>query len=286
LNFALTASWVATRIARRAFYRLTGRSPLVAGHAPSLAEEWAAVSGLVGARSTTSRQADGTWKTPVGLIRAPQGAQPWYVGVMAQEIAANIYGFRSTDRVVIDCGANIGLFTLQALHQGAERVLCFEPSPDTAACLRENTKGDPRVTIIEKGAWDKEETLFFSTASAENPGSHHLSDAGNIQVPVTTIDSVVSGAHLQRLDLIKMDIEGAEIKALLGARETIGKFHPRICVATEHTDDLHANAVAVIQTMQSIDARYRYTCSDSRPEWSPLLQKKVLVPYTISFSVN
>lgn len=287
MNFAMTTAWVLSRVGRRIFYDLTGRNPLGSGHSPSIAEEWQAVSGLLEARADPAVQAaNRTWKTPVGLVQTPEGAEAWYVQVMSKEISANVYGLRPADRFVIDCGANIGLFTLDALRNGAERVVCFEPAPETAACLRENVRQDPRVMIVEKGAWDKDETLYFSTSVAQNPGSHHVSDSGNIQIQVTTIDAVVSSLDFPRVDLIKMDIEGAETKALRGARTTIRKFHPRICVATEHTDDLHANAAAVIETVREIDPNYRYTCTESHPTWSPQLQKTVLVPYTIAFFLD
>jgi FkbM family methyltransferase len=61
------------------------------------------------------------------------------------------------------------------------------------------------------------------------PGSHR-----DVQVLLTTIDKIVDELHLPRVDLIKMDIEGAEVKALAGARNTLSRFHPRMSTAAEH----------------------------------------------------
>jgi hypothetical protein len=53
-------------------------------------------------------------------------------------------------------------------------------------------------------------------------------------VPLTTIDKLVDELKLARVDFIKMDIEGAEVKALLGARSTLQRFHPRMSLSVYH----------------------------------------------------
>jgi hypothetical protein len=59
-------------------------------------------------------------------------------------------------------------------------------------------------------------------------------NVGSIQVPLTTIDKLVAELKLERVDTIKMDIEGAETNALTGARATLGKYHPRMSIASYH----------------------------------------------------
>src|SRR5205085_5485366 len=53
-------------------------------------------------------------------------------------------------------------------------------------------------------------------------------------VPVTTIDRIVADLNLPKVDLIKIHIEGAEKQALLGASETIRRYHPRLAITLEH----------------------------------------------------
>jgi hypothetical protein len=77
-------------------------------------------------------------------------------------------------------------------------------------------------------------TLHVDEANAG--GSTFIWSTGGpkIQVPLTTIDRMAAELNLSRVDLIKMDIEGAEKNALLGAAETIRRFHPRLAIALEH----------------------------------------------------
>ena len=57
------------------------------------------------------------------------------------------------------------------------------------------------------------------------------------QVLLTTIDKIVEELQLERVDFIKMDIEGAERKALAGARNTLAERKPRLALAGYHLED-------------------------------------------------
>ena len=71
-------------------------------------------------------------------------------------------------------------------------------------------------------------------------------------MPLTTIDELVSELKLRRVDFIKMDIEGAEKRALLGARSTLVTYEPQLAIATEHLlDDGEVNPLAVLKLSPS-----------------------------------
>jgi len=55
-----------------------------------------------------------------------------------------------------------------------------------------------------------------------------------VEAPLTTVDKMVEELRLHKVDFIKMDIEGAEQKAINGARSTIAKFRPRMALAIYH----------------------------------------------------
>lgn len=143
--------------------------------------------------------------------------------------------------VVLDCGANMGLFSVLALNRGGE-VYCFEPAPHTRGYLEEYKNLYPdRMHIFPYALADKEgDTEFYvgSDLNGENSISN-LSGTGKecIRVPVKTIDHFVKENGISRVDFIKADIEGAERHMLSGAKETMKKFAPKLAICTYHLKD-------------------------------------------------
>jgi methyltransferase FkbM-like protein len=89
---------------------------------------------------------------------------------------------------------------------------------------------------------------------------------------LTTIDELVAELNLTRVDFIKMDIEGAEKNALRGARQTLGRFRPRLAISAEHLPDDDTAIPALVRTLQpSYQARfgrclYRAALTQAKPE--------------------
>jgi FkbM family methyltransferase len=285
---------------RSSLFALALRNPLSRGaSALTWKQEVDAVRGLRDAleydveKVKTDAEGRTLWRTAGGEMWAPKDAGIDYVTQVAVEMRANVYdlSFLKNSRrpaIILDCGANIGFFSRYALEAGASRVVAFEPSPGNADCLRRNTEADAgRMTIIEQGVWDKEDTLYFSTGNKHNPGGHHVTDQAHadIQIPVTTIDLCVERLGLPHVDYIKMDIEGAEAKALAGATRTIRKFKPIMSIATEHTDDLFQNTLDVIEAVQRIEPSYQYLCTEAHPYTSPS-RGLILTPFSLLFTAG
>jgi FkbM family methyltransferase len=166
---------------------------------------------------------------------------------LAEEIAeeqrgvyeSNGHGLKPGD-VVLDCGANVGVYTRTALTAGARLVVAIEPAPLPLECLRRNFAPEiqaGRVIIFPKGVWNKDDTLelSFSPQLASTAASVALDrGAKGPRVSLTTIDKLAAELKLARVDFIKMDIEGAEPQALEGASATVAKFHPRMAISLEH----------------------------------------------------
>jgi FkbM family methyltransferase len=291
--------WLLYRRARQLSYTLAGRNPL-----PGLAEplswslEWQSVRGLKRALAAPPRKAesdaDGSllWHTLLGPFWTPPGAGSDYVGRLAAEMLSNVYDLnslktKSQDPVILDCGANVGFFTRFALRAGSRQVFAFEPSPGNVACLRRNLEKEidaGEVVIIPKGVWDQETTLAFRTENKNNPGAHCVTEdgTGDLNVPVTSIDKACSKLGLSRVDYIKLDVEGAEVRAITGAERVIREYRPWLCVATEHTDDLFANSVDVIKAVRRIEPRYRCVCTEAHAYYSPS-RGSLLTPYSLLF---
>jgi FkbM family methyltransferase len=142
--------------------------------------------------------------------------------------------------IVLDCGGNVGTFTRTALRHGAQLVVAFEPAPENIEVYRRNFKDEiaaGKVILIPKGVWDKEDVLLLKRDPHNNAADSFvlLKDGSSaVQAPLTTIDHAVAELKLDRVDYMKLDIEGAEIRALHGAQETLRRFHPRMSIAAEH----------------------------------------------------
>jgi FkbM family methyltransferase len=167
-----------------------------------------------------------------------------------------VYGVRPGD-IVLDCGADIGVFTRTALFRGAKLVVAIEPAPASVEALRrtfEREIAEGRVIVYPKGVWDRVDTLELEvsmggTMSGSSLVTHDPLRPGKIKVPLTTIDLLVDELHLPRVDFIKMDIEGAEKWALRGGAQTIKRFRPRMALSTEHLAD---DAQAIPKTVKTI----------------------------------
>lgn len=200
-----------------------------------------------------SESSDGMvkWKTPHGEVYFPASdPAPLFFDLAEQE--RGIYssfglGVKPGD-VVLDCGANIGLYSKVALSQGARLVIAIEPVPVNVAALRLNLAAEiaaNKVIVVEKGVWHKDDWLEMSVdhdnlAANSFVGSREGARPEAIQkvrLPLTTIDALASELKLPRVDFIKMDIEGAERNALQGGRHTITRFHPRMAICVYHRPD-------------------------------------------------
>ncbi|HTS24423.1 MAG TPA: FkbM family methyltransferase [Bryobacteraceae bacterium] len=142
--------------------------------------------------------------------------------------------------VVLDCGANIGIYTKHALDKGASLVVAIEMAPESLECLRRNMAKEVaggQVIVYPKGVWNRDDELQLSVGPdyASTASSVALDRGGQgPKVPLTTIDKLVAELKLPAVDFIKMDIEGAEMEALQGAVETVRRFHPRMAISVEH----------------------------------------------------
>jgi FkbM family methyltransferase len=188
------------------------------------------------------------WSTPDGPYWIPvrnQYTLPF--NLAEQEIDIYTLGpvHVKPEDVVMDCGANVGVYTRKALNAGAKRVIAIEPAPENIGVLERNFAAEirqGRVTVYPKGVWDKEDTLILhenpDNSAADsfvlNPGRGKKTHASDEKLPVTTIDHLVAELGLDRVDFIKMDIEGAEVRAVRGARNTIARDHPRMALSAYH----------------------------------------------------
>ncbi len=142
--------------------------------------------------------------------------------------------------VAIDVGAHCGLYTLllSRLVGAGGRVLAFEPSPRELFHLRRHVRlngcSNVRVEPSALGDANGNATLHLSGGFRTTGNNSLRPSPGHpegVTVPLMRLDDYVSRhEEFARPDFIKMDIEGAELEALRGARKTIERSHPTILI--------------------------------------------------------
>jgi FkbM family methyltransferase len=145
----------------------------------------------------------------------------------------------SQGAIFFDVGAHIGYDSLKASVMVGDRgrVVAFEPNPNTLLQLRSNIEASAARNVVVQpiACTDTETTLtLFDATLGGNSGSSSLSreNAGPMTRPYTVrgrpIDHVVMELGVQRLDVLKADVEGAELIVLRGATKTLQRFHPKL----------------------------------------------------------
>lgn len=136
------------------------------------------------------------------------------------------------DGVFVDVGANVGLHTLAVAHHVSQggAVVAFEPHPVNHHLLIHNlAQNRLRHVVAENLGLAEAEATLTGTARAGG-GNWSLASLGDyrFEVRLARLDDYLSDHPLPRLDLMKIDVEGAEVRVLRGARQTIERFHPLI----------------------------------------------------------
>ncbi len=164
--------------------------------------------------------------------------------------------------IVIDCGAHVGTFVHHALANGASKVVAIDPDPTQVECLRRNFREEiaaGRVVVVPEGVWNEQGTMTLYVVSLHSGASSLLEKPGEkeITVKVTTIDELVGRLELPRVDLIKLDIEGAEREALRGASETLEKYGPALLIDSYHRPD---DAEVLPRLIDAAGVGYQASC--------------------------
>lgn len=138
--------------------------------------------------------------------------------------------------VILDIGANVGFYSLffARLVGAAGRVYAFEPDPLSRRILegRKHAAGLSNLEIAPVALGDREGrvTLYCNPTNRADNRLHDSLQAPGVEavnVPLTTLDTFCAERGITRVDAMKMDVQGAEVAALRGMRETMRKTPPR-----------------------------------------------------------
>lgn len=157
----------------------------------------------------------------------------------------------------VDCGAYTGdtIEGAKAFYgEGLTKIISLEPDEKNIELLKERVEKcnvrKEQLLLVAKGSWSKRDTLHFSSDNS----SSSISDKGDITIEVDCLDHVLQQVE-EPIDYIKMDVEGSEKESLLGAAETIRKYHPLLAICVYHKPE---DLFELPKTIAALTEEFRY----------------------------
>jgi len=138
----------------------------------------------------------------------------------------------------VDLGANIGLISVPA-KQYFKHIISVEPDPITAECLRcnmrddQNGMGSGTHRVIEAAAGTHKDTINLYTPAEPKTSGYTSTTAHEGWTPQTVKQISIDSLGLTRCDFLKLDVQGAEYHALMGAEQTVRLHKPIIYCETK-----------------------------------------------------
>jgi FkbM family methyltransferase len=169
----------------------------------------------------------------------------FFFGCYEKPLASYLASRLEKDMVFIDIGAHVGQYTLLAATKvgSSGHVYAFEPHPLNFEMLSRNVALNQfrNVTLYNMAVADQDgkSYLYINTVAShrKNTGTHSLcrqqnwADYSKVEVNVSQLDHMLR--HVERVDVLKIDVEGAELLVLQGGEEIISKFKPIVAFEAE-----------------------------------------------------
>jgi FkbM family methyltransferase len=150
--------------------------------------------------------------------------------------------------VVIDIGANAGFYTLLAAVRSAPmgEVVAFEPLPRNVDYLNRHIRLNrlSNVRVVQAAVADFVGQARFAEHAHPEEGS--LCDSGQLVVRVVSLDALYGAGEIVKPNIVKIDVEGAELAVLQGARLLLAEARPTIFLAT-HGAGVHQDCSALLR---------------------------------------
>lgn len=201
-------------------------------------------------------------------------------GVFEREDTEYIRSILRKDDICVDIGANVGYYSVMMATAAAQgRVIAIEPSPVTAALLKLNLSLNRirNADIVEGVTADSSGTTQFQVAAdsafSSLRSSGRSADIESIAVKSYTLDQLVENFGLARVDILKVDVEGAEGLVIAGGRSLLADVNrrPRL-VMLELYDANHrafdTDSRAIQSQMEKFGYRAHYVDGSALKDWT------------------
>ena len=167
----------------------------------------------------------------------------------------------SNDETIVDLGAYDGdtIREFTNFTKGKyRRIYALEPDEKNYKKLIKSTENMENVIPYNMGAWNRQDILIFDKKAGRNS---RLSSKG-VPVKVSDIDTLID----DEITMIKMDIEGSELKAIEGCENTIKKYRPKLYICAYHrNEDLFALPLKILSIYDDYKIYFRH--SKYIPAW-------------------
>ena len=170
----------------------------------------------------------------------------------------------SNDAIIFDVGANVGFYTIELAKWVNKngRVIAIEPEEQNLNALkwRIKRKNLGEKVIVEDAVASDIVGEAFLNIRKDHPGDHYIASDGIITKSVT-LDHLVLKHKLERVDFIKIDVQGAELMVLRGCKQVIKKFSPILMIEIDQTS-LHRHHTDVKTLISQLsDLGYQFNIS-------------------------
>ena len=154
-----------------------------------------------------------------------------FVAKEDQQYFEDFLNLNSEGEVFVDVGAFDGYTTEEFIKRVPKykKVFLFEPEEKNIETAKERLKNFQNIEFYQLGLSDTKETLRFDVSGS----SSKISEDGELVIEVDKLDNIID----EEVTFIKMDIEGAEPKAIDGAKSIILKHHPKLAISVYHQKD-------------------------------------------------
>ena len=207
-------------------------------------------------------------------------APSFLAGGDAWRVQAELLAGRDV-RTILDCGANLGHVTGEYLKAFPEATIhAFEPVPETFGLLRDRVGDEPRVHLVNAAVSDSvgeaEITLgdaHYADSMAREPVARAGEEDGRrgrkIRIRTTTIDAYCEQLGIDRVGVLKLDVEGVELEAIDGAERLLAEgrvdlVYSELNFAPRHPKQ--ARGSAVIEALWAHGFRLFELYSFERPD--------------------
>ena len=172
-------------------------------------------------------------------------------GSYEDQILKKILSDRSNETLCIwDIGAHIGYHSLlfASITGPKSKIISFEPNPNNVTWFKSNISLNPtyspQISVYDKAISDKLEDIDFNIGNKYDATSSggYISDVtpplpdesyknfSKISLKTTSIDNLIYSENFQKPDILKIDVEGAELKVLIGGIRTIRECQPELII--------------------------------------------------------